>query len=182
MKNLMSPETLAFFKQEPSPIKEIVEFLDSHSEITTPMLCKLLDINTRIIYDYRHRLKKIDNSKKIDIEIAPKNASKKQNRYSAEEKLGLIEKYNLSNETERVALLRRYGIYQSDITNWQQKAREASLEALGHRKIRSDKKSDELIKIEELERELQDQEKTTAKLSTLLMLQKKTFDFLKKNG
>lgn len=182
MKNLMSPETLAFFKQRPTPIKEIVEFLDSHSEITTPMLCKFLDINTRIIYDYRHRLKKIDNSKNTDIEIVPKNASKKLNRYSAEEKLGLIEKYNLSNETERVALLRRYGIYQSDITNWQQKAREASLEALGHRKIRSDKKSDELIKIEELEKDLQDQEKTTAKLSTLLMLQKKTFDFLKKNG
>lgn len=181
----MPPETLTFFKQVPAPIKEIVEFLDSQSEITTPMLCKFLDINTRTIYDYRHRLrlrlKKTDNSKKTDMEIAPKNASKKQNRYTAEEKLGLIEKYNLLNEIEKVTLLRRYGIYQSDIANWQEKAREASLEALGYRKIRSDKKSDELIKIEELERELQDQEKTTAKLSTLLMLQKKTFDLLKKS-
>ncbi|NOT78114.1 MAG: hypothetical protein HOP07_18540 [Bacteriovoracaceae bacterium] len=44
---------------------------------------------------------------------------------------------------------------------------------MGKRKQRSDKKSEDQIEIERLQQELQEQEKTTAKLSTLLVLQKK---------
>ncbi|NOT80995.1 MAG: hypothetical protein HOP07_18565 [Bacteriovoracaceae bacterium] len=50
---------------------------------------------------------------------------------------------------------------------------------MGKRKQRSDKKSEDQIEIERLQQELQEQEKTTAKLSTLLVLQK-NFRYAKK--
>ena len=87
----------------------------------------------------------------------------------------------MANDEEKSRLLRTYGIYQSDIQRWRDQAKEASLIALRKRKERSDKKSSEQLKIEALEKELREQEKTSAKLSTLLMLQKKTFDILKRN-
>lgn len=181
MKNLISPETLAFFKQNPTPVKEIVDFLDKHPEITTVTLCKLTGIPTQRIYDYKYRSQKKDGHGQKDMEIIPKNASKSHNRYTAEEKLALIEKYLLSSDEEKAKLLRTYGIYQSDIQRWKDQTREASLMVLRKRKERSDKKSVEQLKIEALERELKEQEKTTAKLSTLLILQKKTFEILQRN-
>lgn len=182
MKNLISPETLAFFQKNPTPLKEVVDFLDSHPDITTVSLCKLTGISTQKIYDYKHRSQKKSSHKKKDImEILPKNASKSHNRYTAEEKFSLIEKYLMANDEEKSRLLRTYGIYQSDIQRWRDQAKEASLIALRKRKERSDKKSSEQLKIEALEKELREQEKTSAKLSTLLMLQKKTFDILKRN-
>jgi hypothetical protein len=179
MKNLISPETLAFFQQDPIPLKEIVEFLENNTTITTASLCKVTGISPRKIHDYKYVNKKKNISKKNTTEVIPKGATKKHSRYSAIDKFSLIEKYSISSEKEKTELLRKYGIYQSDISNWRTLAKEASLQALGKRKTRSDKKPDEQLKIEMLEGELRDQEKTTAKLSALLVLQKKTFDMLK---
>ena len=58
MKNLISPETLAFFQQSPTPLKEIVAFLDSNSTITTASLCKATGISPRKIHDYKYLNKK----------------------------------------------------------------------------------------------------------------------------
>jgi transposase-like protein len=181
MKNLISPETLAFFQQEPTPLKEIVDFLDSNSTITTASLCKATGIPPRKIHDFKYLNKKNTISKKNKTDVVPKSATKKQSRYSAVEKFSLIEKYITSSDEEKTKLLRSYGIYQSDIQNWRALAKEASLLALGKRKTRTDKKPEEQLKIEMLEGELRDQEKTTAKLSALLVLQKKTFDMLRRN-
>ncbi len=181
MKNLISPETLAFFQQDPTPLKEIVDFLDTNPTITTASLCKVTGIPPRKIHDYKYLNKKNSISKKNKTEIIPQGATKKQSRYSATDKFSLIEKYLIASDKEKTELLRKYGIYQSDINNWRALAKEASLQALGKRKIRSDKKPDEQLKIEMLEGELRDQEKTTAKLSALLVLQKKTFDMLRRN-
>jgi len=178
MKNLISPETLAQFKQNPTPLKEIVNFLDTHPDISTATLCRLEEIPPRQIYDYRYSLQQKKGDKKIEPGVAPKNLARGHNRYTAEEKFELIEKYISSSDGEKGALLRTYGIYLSDITKWREQAKEASLAALGKRKVRADKKSDEQVKIESLEKDLAEQEKTTAKLSTLLILQKKTFDLL----
>ena len=93
----------------------------------------------------------------------------------------MIEEYLMANEQGKAEILRKYGLYQTDINRWREQAKKASLEVLGKRKTRSDKKSDEQLKIEELKKELEEQEKTTAKLSTLLVLQKKTFNMLRKN-
>lgn len=181
MKNLISPETLAFFKQSPTPFKQIVDFLDAHPDISTVTISKLAGISSQKIYDYKYRSQKKEATKGRDTSVIPKNASKNHNRYSAEDKYTLIEKYIGSNDVEKAELLRKYGIYQSDIDRWKCQAKEASLLALGKRKERSDKQNTDQKKIEELENELKVQEKTTAKLSALLILQKKTFDMLKKN-
>lgn len=181
MKNLIDPKILATFKVEPVPVKEIVNFLDSNDNIKTTYLCKLIGIPPRIIYDYRTYQKiKMKKSKANDNDILPKSASKRYNRYNAEEKFSLANKYITSDDQGKSELLRKYGIYQSDIMRWWEQIRMASLETLGKRKVRSDKKSDEQLKIDKLEKELREQEQTTAKLSTLLVLQKKTFDILKK--
>lgn len=181
MKNLISPETLAFFQQEPTPLKEIVDFLDSNSTITTASLCKATGIPPRKIHDFKYLNKKNNISKNNKAEITPQAATKKHSRYTATDKFSLIEKYLISSDKEKTELLRKYGIFQSDINNWRSLAKEASLLALGKRKIRTDKKPEEQLKIEMLEGELRDQERTTAKLSALLVLQKKTFDMLRRN-
>ena len=181
MKNLIDPNILASFKQDPVPAKEIVEFLDSHPETKTSHLCKLIGIPPRVIYDYRSYWNKKSGSEKCNTDaVVPKANSKKHNRYSAKEKFKLANKYVFSTDKEKAELLRTYGLYQSDIKRWWEQIEVSSLEALGTRKSRSDKKSNEELEMEQLRKDLSEQEKTTAKLSTLLILQKKTFDMLKK--
>ena len=178
MKNLVPPEILAAFRKDPLPVEDIIKFLDDNPDISTSYLCKLIGIQPRKIYDHKfHQRQKVARPDKAT--VTPKTASRKYNRYTAEEKYVLIENYSMANGEERAELLRKYGIYQSDIDRWKEQAKEASLAVLGKRKTRSDKKSEDQIKIEALEKELKQQEKTTAKLSTLLVLQKKTFDMLK---
>ena len=74
--------------------------------------------------------------------------------------------------------MRRYGLYDSDFVRWQQRADEAALEALSTRKPRSDKKSTEQLENERLKLELRGQEKTIAKLSAIVVAQKKISELL----
>jgi hypothetical protein len=183
MKNLITPELLARFQEKPMPIKEIVEFLDSQTDISTGKLCQILDISPAKIYNYRgnQNRKTSGNPKSSDLDnISPKSGTRSLNRYSAEEKFIFVEKYLKAEDEGKVELLRRYGLYDTDLKRWRELSKNASIEVLGKRKVRSDKKSDDKIEIERLQKELQEQEKTTAKLTTLLVLQKKTFDMLKR--
>ena len=185
MKNIIPVDIIKKFKSENVEIKDIVDFLDKNPEITISHFCKTIDFDTRKIYDYKFRLKhKINtdsnnDNKKNNIDIKPKAASDKYNRYTAEEKFKLVENYSKINEEEQGQLLRTYGLYKSDIDRWQNQIKEAAIVALGQRKVRSDKKSDDQLKIEELEKELKEQEKTTAKLSSIIVFQKKTEELFK---
>ena len=186
MKNLIDPKLLKSFQSDPLPMKEIVEFLDTNKDISVSSLCKTLGIKPKKIYDFRSNLsRKLGESEKNKHdqgnEVIPKAASKKYHRYSAEEKFQLVENYQTAAEAEKMEILRKYGLYQSDMDRWICQIKEAAILALGKRKTRSDKKPAIEIENEELKKELSEQEKTTAKLSTLLILQKKTFDMLKKN-
>jgi transposase len=180
MKNLINPKTLATFKKDPVPLSDIVKFLDNNQKISTKQLCELIGIKVKKIYDYKSRQKKKLEATTSPLKVIPKIASKRYNRYSAEEKFALVEEYTISSDSDQGKLLRKYGLYKSDIDKWKHQIKEAALVSLGKRKTRSDKKSADQIKIEELEKELKEQEKTTAKLSTLLVFQKKTFNLLKK--
>lgn len=181
MKNLIDPKLLATFQEQPVPLKEIVNFLDTHPNISTANLCRVIGISPSKVYNYKGNLNRNGNLKKIDDGVIPKSSSKSFNRYSAEDKFILVENYLKADDQSKAEVLRRYGLYQSDIMRWRDQIKEASLEVLGKRKKRSDKKSDAEIEVERLQLELREQEKTTAKLSTLLVLQKKTFDMLKRN-
>lgn len=181
MKNLLDPKLLARFQERPMPTKEIVDFLDSRPDISTVNLCRIIEISPSKIYNYRANLKRgPKNIEANDDTVESKSSSKSYNRYTAEEKFSLLESYLKADDQGKAQLLRKYGLYDSDIKRWREQAKCASIEVLGKRKERSDKKSEDQIEIERLQQELQEQEKTTAKLSTLLMLQKKTFDMLKK--
>jgi hypothetical protein len=181
MKNLIDPKLLARFQEHSVPIKEVVEFLDTHPSISTANFCRITGISASKIYNCRSNLKLKSSVSKADraIDVVPKSSSKSFNRYDAEEKFILVEEYQKSEEQEKALLLRKYGLYHSDIMRWRDQIKQASLGVLGKRKTRSDKKPKVEIENERLKKELADQEKTTAKLSTLLILQKKTFDMLK---
>lgn len=183
MKNLIDPKLLARFQERPVPIKEIVDFLDTHPDINTGNACRIIGISPSNIYNYRGNLKRKSGGKEKNEDkdkVIPKSSSKSFNRYNAEEKFILLENYLKADDQGKAELLRRYGLYDSDVKRWREQVKKVSLEVLGRRKERLDKKSEDKIEIERLQQELQEQEKTTAKLSTLLVLQKKTFDMLKK--
>ena len=175
MKNLIEPKIIAKFKQTPIPFEEISNFLDEHKDVSTSYLCNFLDVKPRQIYDWKHKNKTSkpkDCSSSLNI--------KKYGKYTAKEKLLFVMEYLKSNEKNKGKLLREYGLYRSDIDRWNNTIETASLEALGKRKKRNDAKTEEQKKIEQLEKELRNQEKTTAKLSHLLVLQKKTFEILER--
>lgn len=181
MKNLVSPEVIASFNKNPHSIEEIADFLEANSDVSTSFLCNLLKIPPKKLYDYQYAKRKSKMHKQGKLMVEPKGATKKQKRYAAEEKLHILEEYGPANNDDKSAILRTYGLYKQDIDRWSESVRNASLEALGKRKIRFDKKSDDQLKIETLEKELAEQEKATAKLSSLILLQKNVMDVLKKS-
>lgn len=179
MKNLIEPEVLEAFRIEPVPMKQISDFLDQHTDISTAFLCSQIGIEPKRVYNWRGNEKRKGHQvSEEDFKVKPKASSKRYDRYNSEEKWELIERYKNSDSRSRSELLRQYGIYLSDITRWNEQIKKVAIEALGKRKARSDKKSEEQIRIGELEKELMVQEKTTAKLTAMVMIQKKLSSIL----
>lgn len=178
MKNLIDPKVLAELRQKPVSFEKIAIALENNKEMTAVRLCKLLDVDPQPFYNWKSRMaKRALSANDGDVNVAPTGADKRA--YSASDKLKLI-KYFVNVEGEkRAEFLRKYGLYESDFTRWQEKADEAALAALSMRKPRSDKKSAEQLEIEYLKAELRGQEKTIAKLSAIVVAQKKISDLLK---
>jgi hypothetical protein len=189
MKNLIEPEIIARLQSEPIPYEEIDKFLSETKDATVNDVCTAIGISPQRFYGWRSRQKKAEVAKlalpkgdnTLEEMVKPKSSSRRYNRYSGQEKLILIKAYDKGNDAERAELIRKYGLYQSDIKRWTEASEIAAIQALSQRKTRSDKKSEDQIKIEKLEKELQIQEKTTAKMTTLLMLQKKVLGIPEEN-
>jgi hypothetical protein len=178
MKNLIDPKVLAELKQEPVSFARIASFLESNHEITAAKLCKLLDIEPQPFYNWKNRMaKRALSVNDGDIDVVPTGADKKY--YSASDKLKLIKRFANVEGENRVELMRKYGLYESDFARWQKTVDEVALEALSTRKPRSDKKSVEQLEVDRLKAELRGQEKTIAKLSAIVVAQKKISDLLK---
>lgn len=90
----------------------------------------------------------------------------------------LLSQFALCDCKARAELLRKFGLYQSDMDRWSTVVNEAAILALSTRKTRSDKKPQEQIEIEGLRKELRGQEKTIAKLAALVVIQKKVSEIL----
>ena len=58
MKNLIDPKLLVKFQEQPVPLEEIVQFIDTHDDISTNNLCKLIGIEASKVYSYRGSLKR----------------------------------------------------------------------------------------------------------------------------
>jgi transposase-like protein len=179
MKNLIDPTILAELKREPVTFERIAEFLDGNREIRAAQLCKLLEADPQQFYNWKNRrLKRAATlAGDSDFEVQPTGTDKKN--YSAKDKLELVKRYGGLEGEKRSEFLRKYGLYDSDFSRWQEKVDQAALAALSTRKPRSDKKSDEQIEIEQLKQELRGQEKTIAKLSAIVVAQKKISDLLR---
>jgi len=180
MKNLIDPEILAELKQEPVSFERVAAFLDGNSEITAARLCKLLGVDPQQYYNWKSRkTKRPATTVDGNFDVVPTGVDKKN--YSASDKLKLVKRYAALEGEKRTEFLRTYGIYDSDFTRWLEKADDAALAALSTRKPRSDKKSAEQLEIERLKKELRGQEKTIAKLSAIVVAQKKISEFLSRD-
>jgi transposase-like protein len=179
MKNLIDPKLLAELKQEPASNERIAAVLDGNKEITAAKLCKLLDVDPQQFYSWKSRTAKRSSASGADFDVVPTGSGKKS--YSPNDKLKLVKRFaSLEGET-RVELLRKYGLYESDFSRWQEKADDAALAALSTRKPRSDKKSVEQLENERLKAELRGHEKTIVKLSAIVVAQKKISDLLSRD-
>jgi|HubBroStandDraft_6_1064221.scaffolds.fasta_scaffold713389_1 hypothetical protein len=177
MKNLIDPKILAELKQEPVSYERIASFLEGNKEITAARLCKLLGVDPQQYYNWKSRTLKRPEGTNGDFEVVPTGDGKKN--YSASDKLTLIKRYITLEGEKRTEFLRMYGLYDSDLARWLEKVDEAALVALSTRKARCDKKSAEQLENERLSKELRGQEKTIAKLSAIVVAQKKISELLK---
>ena len=177
MKNLIDPKILAELKREPVSYERIATFLNGNEEITAARLCKLLDTDPQQYYNWKSRTARRPSlANGADFDVVPTGTDKKS--YSANDKLKLVKCFATLEGEARAELLRKYGLYESDFSRWQERADDAALAALSTRKPRSDKKSAEQLENERLKAELRIHEKTIAKLSAIVVAQKKISDLL----
>ncbi len=174
MKNLISPEVLAEFQLRPVPFERMIAFLNANPSVTAATLCKLSNIPVQKLYNWRNEQRKRDAGvtavKQSGFDVVPQPES---GRYSAADKLSLAKEFGKLEGEKRAELLRKFGLYQSDIHRWQTSADQAALESLGQRKTRSDKQSNESKLIEALRKDLANRDRKIEKLETLVMIQKK---------
>ena len=113
-----------------------------------------------------------DVSKRKSEQEPRKSAERRPADWSAEEKLAAVEQARGLSETELGELLRREGLHEEQLREWQQSVETAALESLrGIRKTKAT--SAETKRIKELERELRRKEKALAETAALLVLRKK---------
>lgn len=101
-----------------------------------------------------------------------KNAARRPEDWSAEEKLSAVVKARGLSEAELGEFLRREGLHEEQLRQWQQSVEAAALDSLrGARRTKAS--SAETKRIKELERELRRKEKALAETAALLVLRKK---------
>jgi len=177
MKNLIDPQELAILKGKPATYESILDFLDRHPKVAAGYICKVVGIPAGNFYAWRARKQKspADGTNSSDLSagggVAPLGAGKR--KYSAEDKVNLLREYSKVDRSKAGEFLRAYGLYESDLERWQSVADLAAVEALRIKKQGPQPKSPEQLKIEELTRELQSQEKVISKLSAMVVAQKK---------
>jgi len=179
MKNIIEPNIIEAFRKSTPSFEEINIFLEDKPHVSAAYFCKLIDVNIKHYYDWKHRKNKVLFKKSTDthnLSVTP--ASGKNQKYSAVDKLKLVKEYLNLEEGKKTEFLRKYGLYQSDISRWIELSEAASIEALSKRKVRSDKKSETEVELEKLKKEMAFQEKTIAKLAALVVFQKKVSEII----
>ena len=100
-----------------------------------------------------------------------KTEGRRPDDWSAEEKLGAVQEAKRLSGSELGEFLRRRGLHEEQLRQWQETADGAALESLRGRKAAG--KSAEAKRVKELERELRRKEKALAEAAALLVLRKK---------
>jgi len=175
MKNLIEPAKLQELKSKPVSYETILEFLDKEPDVAAGFVCKAVGVPPGNFYAWRLRHVRAEASKKVResrpaSEVTPTGVGKR--KYTPAEMVALVRDYEKLDGKKRGSFLRTYGLYHTDLERWKGIADQAAVEAFGKKKRRAGK-SEEQFKIEELERELQGQEKVISKLSAIVVVQKK---------
>lgn len=179
MKNLIEPTILAQLKAKPTPYEDIAKVLTENENVSVTQICRLISLEPQYYYNWKARKNKIaaaESGSSGEFAVEPTGTDKK--KYSPSDKLKLINKCGVLDGSARAELLRKFGLYQSDLDRWNKVAKEAALDALSRRKQRSDKKSAEQVELEKLKAVMKGQERTIAKLSALVEIQKKISEIL----
>jgi len=103
---------------------------------------------------------------------------KSSRRWSADEKLRIVMAAESLSDEELGAFLRREGVHETQLSEWREKVREASTDALKDAKRKRSERTPEARKIEALEREIRRKDKALAEVTALLALKKKLEDIL----
>ena len=179
MKNMIAPEKLAALMEKPVSFERIADFLADDSTITATQLCRMLNVDSQQYFNWKSKRAKralVAASPAIESAVEPTGQGKK--KYSADEKMKLLNQFASFEGAARAEFLRKFGLYQSDVDRWSALVHEAAIAALSTRKPRSDKKSPEQVQLESMRKEMQGQEKTIAKLAALVVIQKKVSEIL----
>lgn len=177
MKNLIDPQELAVLKSKPATYESILDFLDRHPKVSAGYICKVVGIPAGNFYAWRARKQKASVDAVYTSKLAPGGGvvpvGAGKRKYSAEDKVILLREYGKLDRSKTGEFLRAYGLYESDLERWQSVVDKAAIEALRLKKQGPQPKSADQLKIEELTRELQSQEKVISKLSAIVVVQKK---------
>lgn len=139
-----------------------VQKLLSRGNKTVKEIIEEIGIASPTIYQWRDNLANIGGMKK---------SSKPQSR-SVSEKLKALAEYNILPVEKRGEYLRKNGLHEEHLKEWQNQIEEAFAPAKRSSKERMEKSADQK-KIKELERELRRKEKALAEAAALLILKKK---------
>lgn len=176
MKNLIEPRKMAELKSRPANYETVEAFLVSEPKISAGYVCKVIGIAPSNFYAWRSRKENTASKSELKLRqppsaVVPTGGSKR--KYSASDKVALLRDYVACSESKRGELLRTYGLYASDVDRWREVTDRAAIEALSVRKQGHKAKTPDQLKIAELERELQGNEKVISKLSAIVVIQKK---------
>lgn len=176
MKNLIEPRKMAELKSKPATYETVEAFLTSEPKISAGYVCKVVGIAPSNFYAWRRRRENAATKSELKSQqppsaVVPTGGSKR--KYTAADKVALLRDYAACSESKRGEFLRTYGLYASDIDRWREVTDRAAIDALSVRKQGRKAKTPDQLKIVELERELQGQEKVISKLSAIVVIQKK---------
>lgn len=97
----------------------------------------------------------------------PSNSATKRRKWTAEEKLRIVNEASGLKDETLGAFLRREGVHEAHLREWRDAAR-AGLASLS-----GDRKSPEVQRVKQLEKELDRKDKALAEVAALLVLRKK---------
>jgi transposase len=109
-----------------------------------------------------------------DPQVKPKKA--KRRKYTAKQKLKILEDIDALDRGEVGAYLRRNGLYSSSVSNWRKQRDQGQLDAMKPKKRGAKPKSAEARRIAQLEREAAKLQKELERANLIIGVQKKLCD------
>lgn len=119
-----------------------------------------------------------DVSKNLSVEVKPKT---QRRRFTGKYKLRILKEYENAERGEKGALLRREGLFSSQIVNWKKAIEKNAVDALSKKRGPKSKANPLQPKITELEKEIAKLKEKLRKANLILEIQGKFVGLLDEN-